>query len=443
MRIVIVGAGAVGSYLAERLAYEGQDVVVIESDARRAQELQESVDCLVIHANGASIQALEDAKVADAALLIAVTSSDAVNVLAAQAAARLGVPKRVARVADPTLREDLEAHGVDVVIDPVEALATELELLVRRGGASEVVEFADGKISLFGGYVHDDSPLDGITLRELRGRVTGWDWIVGAVVRNGDTFIARGDTEIHGGDHVLVVANGNSAHDALQLMGVEEHRAKKVFVAGATRLATLTAERLVRAGISTVLVDAEAGERCDELSAKYDRLVIVQGDPTDVKLLKSEGIENADVMIGLTGWDEVNILACLIAKALGVGTTVARFRRIELAGLLGGHGIDAGVSTRLAAANEILRHIRRGQIHSVATFQDTDAEAIELQVGPNSEAIGQTLHGIGLPKSAIIGGIVRDNTAFIPHGSTEIQAGDRLIAIALPEAIPAVEQLFA
>jgi len=441
MRIVIVGAGAVGSYLAERLAFEGQDVVVIEADPQRAQELQESVDCLVITANGASIQALEDARVADAELMIAVTSSDAVNVLASQTAARLGVPKRVARVQDPTLREDLEAHGVDIVIDPVEALANELLLLVRRGGASEVVEFAGGKINLFGGYVHTGSLLDGITLRELRGRVTGWEWIVGAVVRNGDTFIARGDTEVKVGDHVLIMANGSAAHDALKLMGVDEHKAKKVFVLGSTRLAVLTAENMVRAGISTVLVDIEA-DGCDDLSAKYDRLVIVKGDPTDINVLKSEGIESADIVIGATGWDEVNVLGCLVAKALGAETTVARFSRIEYASLLAGNGIDAGVSTRLAAANEILRHIRRGQIYSVATFQDTTAEAIEFQVGEESKAIGRTLHDIGLPKSAIVGGVVRGKKAFIPHGTTEIQASDRLIVIALPEAIPSVEKLF-
>jgi trk system potassium uptake protein len=442
MRIVIIGAGTVGSYIAERLAFEGQDIVVIESDPARAQELQDSVDCLVINANGASIQALEDARVEDAELLIAVTSSDAVNVLACQAAARLGVPKRVARVQDHTLREDLESHGVDVVIDPVEALAKELVLLVQRGGASEVVEFADGKISLFGAYVHDGSPLDGITLGELRRRMTGWDWIVGAVVRNGETFIGRGDTEIDGGDHVLVVTSGKSAHEALELMGVEEHAARKVFILGGTRLALLTAENLVKAGIKTVLVDREANKLA-ELSARYDKLIVVEGDPTDLRILKSEGIENADVVIGLTGWDEVNILGCLIGKALGVGTTVARFARIEYASLLTGHGIDAGVSTRLAAANEILRHIRRGLIHSVATFQDTDAEAIELQVGAESSAIGKSLHDIGLPKSAIVGGVVRGKKAFIPHGTTEIQEGDRLIAIALPDAIPAVEKLFA
>jgi trk system potassium uptake protein TrkA len=331
---------------------------------------------------------------------------------------------------------------IGYVQDPVEALANELLLLVGRGGASEVVEFAGGKINLFGGYVHAGSLLDGITLRELRGRVTGWEWIVGAVVRNGDTFIARGDSQIEVGDHVLIMANGDAAHEALELMGVDEHKAKKVFILGSTRLAVLTAENLVRAGISTVLVDIEA-DGCDELSAKYDRLVIVKGDPTDINVLKSEGVDTADIVIGATGWDEVNVLGCLVAKALGAETTVARFSRIEYASLLAGNGIDAGVSTRLAAANEILRHIRRGQIYSVATFQDTTAEAIEFQVGDESEAIGRTLHDIGLPKSAIVGGIVRGKDAFIPHGTTEIQAGDRLIAIALPEAIPSVEKLFA
>jgi trk system potassium uptake protein TrkA len=441
MRIVIVGAGAVGAYLAERLAFEGQDIVVIESDPERARELQSSVDCLVVNANGASIHALEEAGIADAGLLIAVTSSDAVNVLACQAAHRLGVPRRVARVQDPTLREDLQVHGVDVVIDPVEALTRELLLLVRRGGLSEVVEFANGRISLFGGRVQPNAPLDGITLRALRERVRGWDWIVAAKVRDGKTTIARGDSMVRAGDHVLVVTSGSSAEEALQLMGVEEHRAKKVFVLGATRLALLTAELFVRNGINTVLVDRDA-ERAIDLAARYDRLVVVRGDPTDPKVLQAEGIEKADVVLGLSGWDEVNILGCLVGKALGVHTAVARFSRFEYVSLLAGHGIDAGVSTRLAAANEILRLVRRGHIHSVATFQDTDAEAIELQVSAGSHAMGKTLTEIGLPKSAIVGGVVRKKKAFIPHGDTKLAEGDRIIAIALPEAISAVEKLF-
>jgi trk system potassium uptake protein TrkA len=442
MRIVIIGAGTVGSYLAERLALEGQDVVVIESDPIQAEDLQSRVDCLVINANGASPQALADAGVADASLLIAVTSSDAVNVLACQAGAALGVPRRVARVADPTLRDGLESHGVDVVIDPIEALSRELLLLARRGGVSEYHEFADGRIGLFGGRVQPDAPLDGITLAALRQRITGWDWIVAATVRDDQTFIARGDTMIEAGDHVLVVASKSTGDEALKLMGVEEHAAKKAFVLGSTRLAALTAELFVKNGISTVLVDS-APERWSDLAAKYDRLVLVKGDPTDPRVLKGEGIERADIVLGLTGWDEVNILGCMIGKGLGVHTAVARFRRLEYVSLLSGHGIDAAVSTRIAAANEILRLVRRGLIHSVATFQDTDAEAIELQVGEGSTAIGKTLTSIGLPHSAIVGAVVRGKKAFIPHGTTEIASGDRVIAVALPEAIKSLEALFA
>lgn len=440
MKIVIVGAGAVGSYLAERLAAAGKDVIVVESNPARAEELQASVDCLVVTANGASSQALEDAGLSGADLLIAVTSSDAVNILACQAATRIGVRTRVARVEDPTLREDLEMHGVSVTIDPVEALTRELLLLARRGGVSEVVEFADGQIGLYGGYVQPGAPLDGSSLKELRTRVKGWDWIVAALVRDDKTIIARGDSALQSGDHVLVVTS-QGAEEALTLMGVEEHRAKKVFVLGATRLATLTAETMVQAGIQTVLVDIEA-ERFGDLAAKYDRLVVVKGDPTDPEVLASEGIANADVVFGLSGWDEVNILGCMVAKALGVPTVVSRFHNLAYVGLLAGHGIDAGVSTRLAAANEILRLVRRGTIHSVITFQDTDAEAIELQVGESSDAVGKMLSEVGLPKAAIIGGIVRGKRAFIPHGNTVVEAGDRLIAVALPKAIPAVERLF-
>lgn len=441
MRIVIIGAGTVGSYLAERLAVEGQDVVVIDSDPVVAKDLQARVDCLVVHGNGASTAVLEGAGVSDADLFIAVTSSDAVNVLACEAAARLGAPRRVARVEDPSLREGLENHGVDVVIDPVEALSRELLLLARRGGVSEVHEFAGGRIGLFGGRVQPDAPLDGITLRALRHRITAWDWIVAATVRDDETFIARGDTMIRAGDHVLVVTSGSSVDEALELMGVEEHGARKAVIFGSTRLATLTAQCFVETGINVVLIDTDLSRLVD-LAARHDRLVLVQGDPTDPRVLRSEGIDRADVVLGLTGWDEVNILGCLIGKALGARTAVARFRRFEYVGLLSGHGIDAAVSTRLSAANEILRLVRRGRIHSVATFQDSDAEAIELQVAEGSASIGMTLTDIGLPRSAIIGAVVRGRDAFIPHGTTEIAEGDRLIAVALPDAIKSLEALF-
>lgn len=436
-----MGAGTVGSHLAERLSVEGQDIVVIEADEARAADLQSAVDCLVIHGNGASSSVLAEAGIDRAELLIAVTNSDAVNVLACQAAAEFDVPRKVARVEDASLRDGARIEGVDVVIDPGESLAKELVRLVRKGGVAEVVEFGGGDLVLLGGFVHEGAPLAGMTLAELRDRELDWSWLVTAVVRNGETMVGRGDTRVEESDHVLIMARREKAARALALMGLEEHAPQKVFVLGATRLAGLTAEKLTAAGVSTVLVDAD-GERCRRLASQHERLVVVQGDPTDPKVLKSERIEAADAVLGLTGWDEINIVGCLVAKAYGVPMTVARFHRHEYVNLLAGTGIDTGVSSRLAAASDILRFVRRGRIISVTTFQDSAAEAIQLEVGPDSFGVGSTLEDIHLPKSVIVGGVVRPEGAFVPRGDTEVEAGDRIVFIALPDAIPKVEQLF-
>lgn len=441
MRIVIVGAGTVGSYLAQRLAAEGQDVVVVESDAARAAELQSTVDCLVVTGNGASPRVLEEAGIRNADLLIAVTSSDAANVLACHAGARMGVASKVARVQDPALRDETKILGVDVVIDPGTALARELSLLVDQGGASELVEFADGNLVLIGGYMEDNAEIVGITLAELRERVSAWDWLVVAIIRHGQTFIARGDTKLKIGDHVIVLAKAGKTDEAITFMGQRRRRARKVLIIGGTRLAMLTAEALCAQKIQTIVVDSDE-ERCKAIATELPAVIVAHGDPTDPKVLTAAGIDGVDVVLALTGWDEINILGCLVAKALGVVTTVARLARIDLVGLLPGVGIDAGVSSRLAAANEILRFVRRGQIHSVTTFHDSDAEAIELQVPVGSNAAGKSLAELELPKSVIVGGIYRAGEAFIPHGPTVILAGDTLILVASRKSIADVEELF-
>ncbi|NQV06739.1 Trk system potassium transporter TrkA [bacterium] len=448
MHIVVIGAGAVGWHLAERLSIEGQDVVVIESDPARAAKLQAEVDCLVITGNGASARTLEEARIGDAGLLIAVTSSDAVNVLACQAASRYDVPRKVARVEDAALKEQLGLMGVDVVIDPGESLAKELLGLIGKGSVSESIEFADGNLVLIGAFVAAAAPIANLSLRELREQVyresanENWDWLVMAIIRNGETIIARGDTRVLPGDHLLVMSKAGKTGVAAKILGVEEHRARRVFLLGATRLAQLSAVLFSEHGIHTTLVDDDPA-RCREFATDLGDTVVVHGDPTDPRVLTDEGVDRADAVLALTGWDHVNVLGCLVAKALGAEFAVARFTRSEYVTLLAGVGIDAAVSSRLAAANAILRFVRRGHVHSVATFQDSDAEAIELEVETRSRAVGKTLGELGLSSSAIVGGVMRDGEVFVPHGDTVIEAADRLIIVALPEAIRSVESLFA
>ncbi|MFV2000021.1 MAG: Trk system potassium transporter TrkA [Acidimicrobiia bacterium] len=440
MRIVIVGAGAVGSFLAEKLSYEGQDVVVIESDPERAAQAQSEIDCLVINGNGASVETLKKAGLSDADLLIAVSSSDAVNVLACSAGTKLNIPRKIARVEDPELKAEVEALGVDLVIDPDEAAARELLLLASSGDIAERIDFADGQLVLLGAYVDAGAPFVGRTLADLKETVVGWDWLVVAVIRHGETMIARGSTTLEAHDHVLMMAKKDNTDQAYAWLGLSSRPAEKVIVLGGTRLAKLTARLLAKSGIHTTLIESDM-DRCRAIAEALPDVVTVCGDPTDPKVLRAEGIESADTVMALTGWDGENVLGALAAKALGAGEAIARFTNTDLIGLVSSVGLDASVSSRLSAANEILRFVRRGVIHSVFTFTDSDAEAIELEVGPNSRAVGRTLADLKLPHSLIIGGVQRGGDAFVPRGNTTIESGDHLIVIALPEAIKTAEKL--
>jgi len=440
MKIFIVGAGAVGSYLAERLSYEGQDVVMIESDPVRAAAAQSEIDCLVVTGNGASVETLKRAGLRDADLLIAVSSSDAVNVLACSAGTKLNVPRKVARVEDPQLKAEVEALGVDLVIDPDEAAARELLRLAESGGISESIDFAGGELVLLGAHVDPGAKFIGHTLSELRETVSGWNWLVVATIRHGQTRIARGSTIIRARDHILIMAHREGVAEAYDWLELSSKPAEKVIVLGSTRLARLTSQLLAESGIHTTLIDADI-ERCRAVAEALPDVVTVCGDITDPKMLKAEGVASADTVMALTGWDGENVLGALAAKALGATETIARFSRTELVGLVTGEGIDAAVSSRMSAANEILRFVRRGVIHSVVTFADSDAEAIELEIGPGSDAIGKTIAQLHLPHSMIIGGVQRGDSAVVPRGDTRIELGDHLIVITLPETIGLAEKL--
>lgn len=442
MRIVIVGAGAVGSYLAERLSAEGQDVVVIEDDEDRAADLQDRIDALVITGNGASPMVLKQAGVDRADLLIAVSNSDGANVLACHVAADLGVKRTVARVEDPDMREAIADLEVDFVIDPGEAAALELGALVRQSGVSELVEFGGGTLTLVGATVPPTSPVATKPLSELRALRSDFDWVVAALVRHGETIVAHGDTKIEAGDHVLIMVNSDDVDRATELLGVRHHMIERVVILGATRLAELTANHLTNEGYEVIVID-EDPTRCRKLAEHQAKTLVICDDPTDPETLRSLNLNENDALLALTGWDEVNILGCLLAKALGASSTVARFNRIEYVGLLQGTGIEAAVSSRLIAAGAILRFVRRGQIHSVVTFKDTDAEAIELEVGKNSPAVGRSLVDLDMPRDAVIGGVLRNGETFVPSGISTIQSGDRVIFFSMPDSIATVEQLFA
>ncbi|MDX1659230.1 MAG: Trk system potassium transporter TrkA [Nitriliruptorales bacterium] len=440
MRIVIVGAGAVGSYLADRLSTEGQDVVVIENDAARAAEIQENLDALVLTGNGASAITLREAGVEQADLVIAASNSDGVNALACHTAHGLGVDRTVARIEDPDLRAGLEDLGVDVVIDPGEMAAHEVEDLVSQRGVFDVIEFASGRLTLVGGIARDGSPMLGRTIADLRAADQDAEWAVTAVVRGGETIPVRGHTTVRENDHVLMMVATEDLQTTRRLLGLGDEQVERVVILGSTRVGELACDMLLARNLDVVIVDPDV-DRCRFLADQHPKALVLAGDPTDPAVLGDLGLVDTDVIAALSGWDEVNLTGCLVGKALGAGTAISRFHRLSYVGLLIGTGIDAAVSSRLSAVNAILRFVRRGRIRSVATFKDTQAEALDIEVEPGSAACAQHLRDLDLPPTAVIGGVVRVEEAFVPTGDTQIREGDRLVVFAAPDAITSVEAL--
>ena len=440
MRIVIIGAGAVGSYLADRLSTEGQDVVVIENDRARAAEIQENLDALVLVGNGASAVTLREAGVNNADLVIAASNSDGVNALACHTAHGLGVDRTVARIEDPDLRAGLEDLGVDVVIDPGEMAAHEVDDLVAQRGVFDVIEFASGRLTLVGGIARQGSPMLGRTIAELRAVEAEAEWAVTAVVRGGETIPVRGHTTVREHDHVLMMVATEDLPVSRRLLGLGDDQVERVVVLGSTRVGELATDMLLARGLDVVIVDPDL-ERCRTLADLHPKSLVLAGDPTDPAVLGDLGLRDTDVIAALSGWDEVNLTGCLVGKALGAGTAISRFHRLSYIGLLIGTGIDAAVSSRLSAVNAILRFVRRGRIRSVATFKDTQAEALDIEVEAGSAAADRYLRELDLPATAVVGGVVREDSAFVPRGETEIRAGDRLVVFAAPETVSAVEAM--
>jgi trk system potassium uptake protein TrkA len=441
MRIVIVGGGADGSHLAERLVAEGEDVALVESDGSRAAFLRDRLDARVVEGNGASPSVLKRAGVERAEILFAVSDDDGTNVLACQTARSLGLERTVARIENSELRDVVLGFGVEAVIDPRATVADRLVGLVAHPGLSDFFRFCDGSVVVLGGIVSPDSSLVGRSLAEMRRNLRGWDCVIASVVRDGQTLVGRGATVVEAYDKILVVVEDENVHRASELIGAAPHRVDRVVIVGGGRVAALAAAYIRSAGhrVSLIHDDEERAHRIAEQNPKVD---VIIGDATDPRLLQSLEIGRGDAFLSLTRSDAVNILSALIAKRLGASATVARYNRIDLFDLMPALGVDAGVSAKVAAANAVLRFVRRGVVLSAADFMTGGIEALEIEIPRRAPAIGTRIRDLGLPEGAVIGAILREGDTIVPHGSSRFVERDRVVVLATADSIGAVERLF-
>ena len=446
MKALIVGAGEVGFHLAQRLSEESQDVIIVEADPERAEFASQQLDVLTVVGNGASIPVLEQAGIKGARMLLAVTSRDEVNLISCLAADRMGVEFTIARVSNPEYyargsvlsREHL---GIDLMINPERECAWETYQLLQSAAATDVAQFADGRVQLTGLVVREGAPVSNRTLSELGQELRSYRYVTAAIVRDGNTVIPKGDDTIQAGDQIFVLSPTATVAGIPPLAGYDRFTLRRVMIAGGSAEGEYLAEVLERHGIECTVLDHDR-RRCLELAERLPRSLVLHADATDLELLEMEGVAGIDGFVAATGNDETNLLSSLLAKTVGALKVVSLVHKFDYLPLVPKVGVDAAVSPRMSTINAILRYVRRGRVMTVATLKGVHAEAIEFNVGKDSRIAGQQLKELHFPKGGIVGTIIREDEIIMPGGEDQVLPGDEVIVFALPDAIGEIESYF-
>jgi trk system potassium uptake protein TrkA len=447
MKVIVVGAGEVGYHIADRLSREGHDVTVVEKSSEKEALIRDRLNALVVLGSGASSDVLEEVRVSEADLFIAVTDQDEVNIVSCMLANERGVPRMIARVkslefASTEWRSNAAKLGIDLLINPQTVVAEEIVNVVAYPAASSVAEFASGRVVFLGYPVERDSPLAGITLKELGALRGMYRMVVTAIRRGKDTVVPRGDDVIEEGNLIYFVCRKEDLAAVNYLFGFEKRTVESVFVLGGGRVGAAVVQRLAGRGARVRVIDRNP-DHCRDLARQLDGVMVLNTDGMDLATLKSEGIEDADVFVAVTQDEQSNILCSLLAKSLGAKRGIALVNRPELVALAPTIGVNACVSPRLASASAILKFVRRGEVLSMAVLEECEAEVLELSLPKERPMLGKPLREIRVPMGSIVGAIIRGDDVIIPGGDDHFEAGDRVIVFALPEAVVRVEEFFA
>jgi len=443
LKIIVIGAGKVGCQIAQTLSSENHDIVIIEKDNIIQQSAQNSLDAMVILGNGANVLTLEEAGIKKTDMLIAVTSSDEVNMLACMIAKQFGVPKKIARIRNPeylhTSILSREKLGIDFAINPERATAKEIVKLFKSPiNVSQVQDFAEGKVKLIEFNIEKYFPFLNQQLKNISFK---YPVLVAAIYRDNKIIIPDGEEKIILGDNLYVLVEKDNFLGLNEFFNEKPLDMQNVMILGGNRIAIQTALILAKLGINTKLIERDK-EKCDKIAELLPHSLIINGDGTNIDLLKSEGIKTTDGFVAVTGYDEYNLLVALLAKHLGTKKVIAKIDRSNYIPILEKIGVDAVVNPRIITTSAILQFIRKGEIVSLTLLKEGKAEVIELMVHSNSKIINKPLRNANLPKNSIIGAVIRKDRVIIPHGDDTIQAQDKIIIFALSSAIKKIEKIF-
>lgn len=445
MRIVIAGAGDVGSHLAKMLSSENHDIVLIDIFEEKLRNIRSVYDLLTIHGSATSISLLNDANIKRADLFIGVTESEQVNITAAVLSKKLGAKKTIARVDNLEYlflanKDIFTSIGVDYMIYPEMIAANEVVGLVHQSGMTDIVEFSGGKLSMYEIRLDESAPVIGKTLMELTDASKPLDFRAVAITRNTETIIPRGSDQFQVNDHVYVITNQAGVDNVLEYSGKIQFDINNIMILGGSRIGRQVAKQLGRQH-NVKLIEMNR-EKAYELSNYLEHALVINGDGSNVDLLMQEGLQKMDAFVAVTGNSETNILSCMLAKQTGVKKTIAEVENMDYIKLAENMGIDVIINKKLITASRIFRFTISSEISSIRCLTGTDAEVMEFVVKPGTKITTGLLKDVKFPRDAIIGGVIRGKSSFIADGYSEIKPNDKVVVFALPSAITTIAKFF-
>ena len=451
MRVVICGAGQVGYGIAERLAVEDNDGSVIDTSPQLVQAIRDTLDVRGFIGHGAHPEVLAQAGAEQADMIIAVTLHDEVNMVACQVAHSLfNVPTKIARIRAQSYLEphlgDLfssEHLPTDVIISPESEVAQIVLRRLQLPGAFDTVEFANGEVVVVGISCAENCPVVETPLSQLTELFPDLHAIVVGIVRGGSLFVPRSADSMFVGDQVYVVCHRDQVRRTLGIFGHEEQVARRVVIAGGGNIGQFVAHTLESRGASArVKIIESTRERAIAIADALKRTVVLDGNALDQEIQREADVQDADTLIALTNDDEVNIIACVMAKRLGCRSTMALINNRSYHDFTDILGIDRTVNPRSLTVSRILQHVRRGRIRGVHTIEDGAAEVIEAEALETSPLVGKPLRELHLADGIRIGAIYRNGKVLMPDGATQIVAKDRVVMFATAERVRQLEQMF-
>lgn len=442
MKIIIAGAGEVGSHLAKLLSREEQDITVIDQDPGKLENLDSNYNLMTLAGSPTSFNTLHDAKVDECDLFIAVTPFETSNVTSCEMAKSLGAQKTVARIDNHEYLKDehrdfFTRMGVNHLIYPEYLAAQEIITALRRSWVRNWFELHDGEIILVGVKVRENASIVGHQLKELASQRT---FHVSAIKRRHDTIIPRGDDCIKANDIVYFTTTRDHVDDLLKICGKTNRKVKKVMVMGGSRIAIRFAN-LAGDEFKIKIIDNDR-EKCRKLAEKCPDAEIVYGDARDNEVLRDEGIDDVDAFVALTDSSETNILGCMTSREMGAWKTIAEVENIQFISEAEGLNIGTIINKKLLASSKIFQLLLDADSTSSKCLALADAEVAEIEAKPKSKITRGPVKDLKLFRDMTIAGLIRDGHGMLVDGNTVIEPGDHVVVFCLSGAIHKVEKLF-